>query len=182
MTRYNHDHDVPFEAFITNLSKYNEGDLVGEWVKFPTTSECLRDVFRRIGICSTDRFSHSYEEWFITDYDVYVDGIRNILGEHENLDELNFLASRIEELSDYEYVQFEAIIEEGIHTSSVADLINVTFNLDTLDVAHVQVLLSKKLISEKDAEELNGLIDKYGVDPVFLKSLNTSAEDDTNFS
>ena len=64
----------------------------------------------------------------------------------------------------------------------MADLINVTFNLDTLDVAHVQVLLSKKLISEKDAEELNGLIDKYGVDPVFLQSLNTSAEDDTNFS
>lgn len=36
---YEYDHDCPFEAFITNLGKYNEGELVGEWVKFPTTSE-----------------------------------------------------------------------------------------------------------------------------------------------
>ena len=36
---YEYDHDCPFEAFITNLGKYNEGELVGEWVKFPTTSD-----------------------------------------------------------------------------------------------------------------------------------------------
>ena len=38
---YEYDHDCPFEAYITNLGKYNEGELVGEWVKFPTTSEDL---------------------------------------------------------------------------------------------------------------------------------------------
>ena len=84
MNKYNHD--CPFEAFITNLGKYNEGDLVGEWVKFPTTPKYLQDVFKRIGIGSTDEFGQPYEEWFITDYDVYVDGIYNILGEYENLD------------------------------------------------------------------------------------------------
>lgn len=26
---YEYDHDCPFEAFITNLGKYNEGELVG---------------------------------------------------------------------------------------------------------------------------------------------------------
>ena len=31
---YEYDHDCPFEAYITNLGKYNEGELVGEWVKF----------------------------------------------------------------------------------------------------------------------------------------------------
>lgn len=35
---YAYDHDCPFEAFITNLGKYNEGVLVGEWVKFPDNS------------------------------------------------------------------------------------------------------------------------------------------------
>ena len=39
---YAYDHDCPFEAFITNLGKYNEGALVGEWVKFPTTAEELQ--------------------------------------------------------------------------------------------------------------------------------------------
>ena len=42
---YEYDHDCPFEAYITNLGKYNEGELVGEWVKFPTTSEDLQKVF-----------------------------------------------------------------------------------------------------------------------------------------
>ena len=65
---YAYDHDCPFEAFITNLGKYNEGALVGEWVKFPTTAEELQKVFERIGIGSKDDFGHPYEEWFITDY------------------------------------------------------------------------------------------------------------------
>ena len=42
---YEYGHDCPFEAYITNLGKYNEGELVGEWVKFPTRSEDLKKVF-----------------------------------------------------------------------------------------------------------------------------------------
>ena len=45
---YEYDHDCPFEAYITNLGKYNEGELVGEWVKFPTTSEDLKKVFELV--------------------------------------------------------------------------------------------------------------------------------------
>nr|WP_243423218.1 antirestriction protein ArdA [Intestinimonas butyriciproducens] len=33
---------------------------------------------------------HGYEEWFITDYDCYVDGLYDKLGEYESLDELNY--------------------------------------------------------------------------------------------
>ena len=62
---YEYDHDCPFEAFITNLGKYNEGELVGEWVKFPTTSEELQKVFERIGIGSKDDFGNPYEELVI---------------------------------------------------------------------------------------------------------------------
>lgn len=36
--------DCAFEAFITNLGKYNEGFLVGEWVKFPVTNEEMQTV------------------------------------------------------------------------------------------------------------------------------------------
>lgn len=93
---YEYDHDCPFEAYITNLGKYNEGELVGEWVKFPTTSEELQKVFERIGIGSKDDFGNPYEEWFISDYDCYVNGLYEKLGEYENLDELNYLASNPE--------------------------------------------------------------------------------------
>ena len=47
MPYYDHNKDYPFAAFITNLGKYNEGELVGEWVKFPTTAEELKEVFKR---------------------------------------------------------------------------------------------------------------------------------------
>ena len=50
MPDYSYNKDYPFAAFITNLGKYNEGELVGEWVKFPTTAEALKEVFKRIGI------------------------------------------------------------------------------------------------------------------------------------
>ena len=55
MPYYDHNKDYPFAAFITNLGKYNEGELVGEWVKFPTTAEELKEVFKRIGIRSEER-------------------------------------------------------------------------------------------------------------------------------
>ena len=84
MPYYDHDKDYPFAAFITNLGKYNEGELVGEWVKFPTTAEELKEVFKRIGIGQKDDFGQPYEEWFITDYDCYVDGLYSKLGEYEN--------------------------------------------------------------------------------------------------
>jgi Antirestriction protein (ArdA). len=126
---YNYDHDCPFEAYITNLGKYNEGALVGEWVKFPTTYEELQKVFERIGIDGKQ-----YEEWFITDYDCYVDGIYNVLGEHESLDELNYLATAIEAMDQSDFERFEAAIEYGEYTSRVKDLINLTENLDCYDV------------------------------------------------
>lgn len=82
MPHYEYDKDYPFAAFITNLGKYNEGSLMGEWVKFPTTAEELQKVFERIGIGSKDDFGQPYKEWFITDYDCYVDGLYDKLGEY----------------------------------------------------------------------------------------------------
>ena len=53
--------DGSFEAFVTNLGKYNEGELVGEWVHFPTTEEEMKKVFERIGIGSKDEFGQVYD-------------------------------------------------------------------------------------------------------------------------
>ena len=134
MPHFEYDKDYPFAAFITNLGKYNEGELVGEWVKFPTTADELKKVFERIGIGSTDDFGQPYEEWFITDYDCYVDGLYDKLGEYANLDELNYLAAKLDDMDRSEYNQFLAAMEMGEHTGSIQDLINLTENLDCYDV------------------------------------------------
>ena len=134
MPYYDHNKDYPFAAFITNLGKYNEGELVGEWVKFPTTAEEMKEVFKRIGIGQRDDFGQPYEEWFITDYDCYVDGLYSKLGEYENLDELNYLASKLDEMSDSEYAQFQAGMEMGDHCGSLQEIINLTENLDCYEI------------------------------------------------
>ena len=134
MPDYSYNKDYPFAAFITNLGKYNEGELVGEWVKFPTTAEEMKEVFKRIGIGQKDDFGNPYEEWFITDYDCYVDGLYDKLGEYESLDELNYLASKLDEMSDSEYAQFQAGMEMGDHCGSLQEIINLTENLDCYEV------------------------------------------------
>lgn len=126
--------DGNFEAFVTNLGKYNEGQLVGEWVKFPTTEEEMQKVFERIGIGSTDEFGQPYEEWFITDYECPVHSVYDMLSEYESLDKLNYLASRIDEMDKWEQEKFVAIMEAGCdEASDIDDLINLTYNLDCYD-------------------------------------------------
>ena len=130
MPNFEYNKDYPFAAFITNLGKYNEGELVGEWVKFPTTAEEMQEVFKRIGIGEKDEFGYAYEEWFITDYDCYVDGLYDLLGEYENLDELNYLASKLDDMDQGEYEMFQAAMSMGDHSGSLQEIINLTENLD----------------------------------------------------
>lgn len=117
-----------FEAYITNLGKYNEGRLVGETLKFPTTTEEVQALLKRIGVDGV-----RYEEIFITDFDGDVLGLHEHLGEYENLDELNHLAHLLSELDSADLEKFEAVIDSGEYTSSVKDLINLTQNLDCFE-------------------------------------------------
>ena len=50
-----------FEAYITNLGKYAEGQLVGETLKFPATTEEVQSLLKNIGVDGV-----RYEEFFIT--------------------------------------------------------------------------------------------------------------------
>lgn len=117
-----------FEAYITNLGKYNEGELVGKTLKFPTTPQKVQALLKDIGVDGI-----RYEEFFITSFDGDVLGLYDYLGEYENLDELNHLACLLSELDQGELEKFEAVIDGGSHTSSVADLINLTQNLDCFE-------------------------------------------------
>ena len=98
------------KIFLTNLGKYNEGELIGEWVELPVSQEELQKVFERIGI------NEEYEEYFITDYecDLYE------VGEYENLDTLNEIAERIEELDEEESKVVKALMSDLGYTLNEA--------------------------------------------------------------
>ena len=118
-----------FEAYITNLGKYAEGQLVGETLKFPATTEEVQSLLKNIGVDGV-----RYEEFFITAFDGDVMGLYDYLTEYENLDELNHLAHLISELDSDEIETLEAVLNTGDHTSSVADIINLVHNLDCYDL------------------------------------------------
>ena len=117
-----------FEAYITNLGRYNEGELVGETLKSPTSPQEVQALLKRIGVDGI-----RYEEFFITSFDGDVLGLYDYLGEYENLDELNHLACLLSELDQGELEKFEAVLHTGAHTSSVADIINLAQNLDCFE-------------------------------------------------
>lgn len=117
-----------FEAYITNLGKYNEGELVGETLKFPTSPQAVETLLKNIGVDGI-----RYESFFITSFDGDVLGLYDYLGEYENLDELNHLACLLSELSPDDLEKFEAALHIGTHTSTVADIINLAENLDSFE-------------------------------------------------
>lgn len=100
------------KIYLTNLGKYNEGELVGEWVELPIDEDELEAVKERIGISDEpDKHGRYYEEWFITDYETDVDGLK--VGEYDDLDELNELAERLDDLEDDEETALQAYLLNG---------------------------------------------------------------------
>lgn len=93
------------KIYITNLGKYNEGFLVGEWVELPVSDEKLEEVKEHIGI------DEQYEEYFITDYESDIEGLE--IGEYEDIDTLNELAEELENMDEYEQKAAEAMLMEG---------------------------------------------------------------------
>lgn len=84
-----------FRAFITNLSKYNDGYLIGEWVDFPIDKAKFEEVLDR-----NDIGEGKDEEWFVTDYESNLPGFDwHELGEYANYDELQEFGEKLEEIN-----------------------------------------------------------------------------------
>lgn len=134
---------------MTNLGKYNEGQLVYERVAFPTDTETVQAALKKIGIDGI-----RYEEIFIADYDGDMPQLHEHLGEYESINELNHLACLLSELSQDELAVFEAVMDSGEYTGSVKDLINLSQNLDSYSFysdVHTEEDLGRMYLQELEA-------------------------------
>ena len=113
------------KIFLTNLGKYNEGCLMGEWVKLPVPNDKLEAVLRRIGI------NERYEEYFITDYESLFPNL--YISEYASINELNEFAERVEELADYDYDKLAAVLESE-SSMSIAEILEIIDQLDEFDL------------------------------------------------
>lgn len=86
---------MEFRVFITNLGKYNEGELVGKWLDLPCAD--LEAELAEIGVAPGTQ----YEEYFITDYE---NEVGYEVHEYENVWELNELAERLDDVCDVDWL------------------------------------------------------------------------------
>ena len=94
------------KIYLTNLGKYNEGELVGEWLELPASDLEIAETLERIGI------NENYEEYFITDYETEVSDLK--IGEYDSVEDLNELA---EVINDNEPEKVSALIYYGYDTA-----------------------------------------------------------------
>lgn len=106
---------IEFKIFIANLGKYNEGKMVGEWINLPATEEELEEVLDKIGI------KEGCDEYFIPAYE---NEFGYKVDEYADLDELNELADKLDNLTDNE----KKILEAGTELWSFEDVLD---NLDS---------------------------------------------------
>jgi antirestriction protein len=79
-------------VYVANIGKYNEGEILGDWLTLPTTHNEIKNFLKnQVGLNS------QYEEYSIHDYESDFN-----LGEYENLYDLNLLAVMLEQMSEHE--------------------------------------------------------------------------------
>lgn len=85
---------MKIKVFVSNLAKYNNGELNGQWTTLPVDN-VNRDILDKIDLGGD---KHGYrDEWFISDYEAPFK-----IGENDNLYALNELA---EALEDYDTIE-----------------------------------------------------------------------------
>ena len=118
------DKNAIIKGYITNLGKYNEGELIGKWLEFPIDEDELNEALKEIGCKYTDEngvvHNEFYEEFFFSDWECE---IPFKFGEYEDIEEINDIAERVEALETYEQNVLEVILEA--HTSDVDEALRI---------------------------------------------------------
>ena len=98
------------ELCLTNLGKYNEGELIFTRLVLPATTEEIYAAYDEIGVAD----GTMYEESFISDYETDINGLS--INEYASIDDLNELAEELENFDEYELEAFGAMLDAGLDT------------------------------------------------------------------
>lgn len=110
---------------LTNLGKYNEGDLDYVWVPFPCDKDDFQEYLKQIGIGEDHGDGSVYEEYFFSDWDTDYDWVDlSNLGENEDFDDVNEYAGSLESIvDDNKEEEFKAAMEYSGDFHDALDLV-----------------------------------------------------------
>lgn len=120
---------MQIQVTIANLSRYRTNFPRDTELTFPTTTERVQRALREIAV---DGFICS--EIIILESRSDIPGVQVQIGEYASLDEINYLASRLNSLSPDEQEKFAAAVQHGEYSFALQDLINLTYNLDCFEL------------------------------------------------
>ena len=102
------------KIYLTDLEAYNNGALVGKWIKLPMSQEELSQELKEVleqGERAVNGYNH--EEYFITDYEWKDTPIFEV-EEYVNLDRLNEQSEKLEELNQEQLKAVQFLLDEQL--------------------------------------------------------------------
>jgi antirestriction protein len=128
-------------VYVANLGKYNEGELIGQWLSLPASEEEIQKMYVNIGIAEIingqftfgkieieNGYDYVYEEYAIHDYECDIEGLE--IGEWDNVEKLNEKVKMIESKQDYEIEKAATLVEGGYYDDIIIALENIDKHTD----------------------------------------------------
>ena len=117
-----------FSIMIGNRSRFEAGDAGGYWLDMPATKEQLQEAMRSVGITADNPqdfsirgFSDDPEKHIALPYEMVCAA---------GVDELNFLAARLEQLDPAEVGKLNAALQQENGLANIGQVIDFTYNVD----------------------------------------------------
>lgn len=114
------------EKMFRDLELLKNSDFAFKWHSFPTTAEAIQQTLKDIGAEKANFAADSF--------DTVIYELNDVLPRFVNLDELNYLAVKMDGMTEQQQDILRAVIESGRHCGSMKDIINIAENLDSFDL------------------------------------------------
>ena len=117
-----------FSIMIGNRSRFEAGDPSGYWLDMPATKEQLHEAMQSVGITADNPqdfsirgYSDDPEKHIALPYEMVCAA---------DVDELNFLAARLEQIDPAEVGKLNAALQQENGLATIGQVINFTYNVD----------------------------------------------------
>ena len=133
-----------FSVLIQNRTEFEKSNPAGVFLSLPATKEELHEAMKALNITADnpqDFFLNGYSTNENRRIEIPFDWIRD-----GDLDKINFLASRLEELTPEQLEKLDAIMHSGFKPESLDGLINHTYNTDFYN--HIPGVFSYKELGD----------------------------------
>ena len=151
-------------VWIGNLGKYNEGELVGEWLELPVSKKELDTFLReKVGLQLTQEEVEMslaengvcYEEYMINDYET---DLPIQISEYENLDNLNLLATIAENVNDMDAINAYVDSQGKMTIEELANLMEQEDNIAYYRFSNDNLFMSSEEKMGYEMAEITGLL------------------------